>query len=175
MSMLAWALDLCALNAFELSRKVQPVGTASVSVREFKRRLAEALTSPTLQQRQHSNGVSKRKRVQSLVSAVGNIGSGHILTPNSTTNSSGQLKCLLCSMHGLQRRSRLGCASCERGFHVECFAAFQFRDVFLAEAIPSVREALDLVCAAAVGNQPFCVRTKSNKLITTVSDIGLPQ
>ncbi|KAG6974949.1 hypothetical protein JG688_00002810, partial [Phytophthora aleatoria] len=87
MSMLAWALDLCALNAFELSRKVQPVGTASVSVREFKRQLAEALTAPTLQQRQHSNGVSKRKRVQSLVSAVGNIGSGHILTPNSTTNS----------------------------------------------------------------------------------------
>ncbi|ETM97605.1 hypothetical protein PPTG_20034 [Phytophthora nicotianae INRA-310] len=175
MSMLTWALELCALNAFALLRKVHPTGAASVSVREFKRRLAEALTAPALQQRQHGEGVSKRKRVQSLVSVVGNIGSRHILTPNSTTKSSGQLKCLLCSMQGLQRRSRWGCASCERGFHVECFAAFHFRDVFLAAATPSVREALDHVCAAAAGNQPFCVRTKHNNSITPVSNIILPQ
>ncbi|KAG3020234.1 hypothetical protein PC128_g20221 [Phytophthora cactorum] len=89
MSMPTWALDLCALNAFALVRKVQPAGTASASVCEFKRRIAEALTAPALQQRHHGDGMSKRKRVQSLVSAVGNIGSGHILMPNSITTSSG--------------------------------------------------------------------------------------
>ncbi|KAG2759694.1 hypothetical protein PC116_g6192 [Phytophthora cactorum] len=175
MSMPTWALDLCALNAFALVRKVQPAGTASASVCEFKRRIAEALTAPALQQRHHGDGMSKRKRVQSLVSAVGNIGSGHILMPNSITTSSGQLKCILCSMRGLQRRSRWGRASCERGFLVECFAAFHFPDVFLAAATPSVRGALGLVWAAAAANQPFCVRTKSNKSITPIPDIGLPQ
>ncbi|KAF1795730.1 hypothetical protein GQ600_24849 [Phytophthora cactorum] len=53
MSMPTWALDLCALNAFALVRKVQPAGTASASVCEFKRRIAEALTAPALQQRHH--------------------------------------------------------------------------------------------------------------------------
>ncbi|KAE9309814.1 hypothetical protein PR003_g20422 [Phytophthora rubi] len=100
--------------------------------------------------------------------------SGHILTPNSTVESDGQLKCLLCRMRGFQKRSRWGCAVCQVGFHVECFAVFHFRDAFEHDSTPSVREALNLFCASAPGNGQFKTRTKKNKSITPLPMIRLP-
>jgi len=68
----------------------------------------------------------------------------------------------------------LGGVGCQRGFHVECFTAYHFRDVFAATAMPSVRSALDLVCASAAENNAFKTRNKPNQSITPVTELTFP-
>ncbi|KAG2898499.1 hypothetical protein PC115_g16839 [Phytophthora cactorum] len=48
-------------------------------------------------------------------------------------------------MRGKIKKSKYGCAKCERGFHVECFSAFHYQYVFIVR-YPALREALDAVC-----------------------------
>ncbi|KAG3068032.1 hypothetical protein PC122_g17116 [Phytophthora cactorum] len=56
-----------------------------------------------------------------------------------------RVKRLTKCMRGKIKKSKYGCAKCERGFHVECFSAFHYQYVFIVR-YPALREALDAVC-----------------------------
>lgn len=175
MSLFTWALDLCIINAFALLREIQPASARSVTLREFKRRIAEELTKKQTAITKQTREKKRGREASTVAGIVGGISSEHILTPNSTAYSDGWLKCMLCSIRGRQNRARWGCVACQRGFHVECFAAYHFQDVFKSSSTPSVRTALDLVCATATGNQAFKTRTRKNNTITPITMLSLPE
>jgi hypothetical protein len=113
MSLFTWALDLCVINAYALLNEVRPAAT-KIPLREFKIRIAEQLTAKQLAITSAQR--SKRKRADVNVSdVVGSITSNHVLTPNSTAHSDGQLKCKLCSIRGWQQRSRWGVSDASVG------------------------------------------------------------
>ncbi|KAK1942164.1 hypothetical protein P3T76_006486 [Phytophthora citrophthora] len=104
-----WMLDLCIIIiAFTLFNNVLPVGTQKVALHKLQRRIAEQVTAKQLAKTQTLRP-ERKSRGSAMTNAVGSIRSGHILTPNSTETSDGQLKCMLCNIRGLQRRSRYGC------------------------------------------------------------------
>ena len=54
----------------------------------------------------------------------------HVLIENKRINGRNQNSCFLCSMvynDGKRRTSKYGYIVCEKGFHVNCFAAYHYR------------------------------------------------
>lgn len=172
MSILTWALDLALINAFALFKKVAGVAAQRVTLREFKRRVADKLT--TVQQaRQEKERRRESVPGKPILDVVGADDSIHAITPNSTQFSAGKLTCYLCSLRGFTKKARFGCTGCHRGFHVPCFSAFHYRDALSSTSL-TVRSALDAVCAAASGGAVTHTRLKKNKTITYLDQLQLP-
>lgn len=153
-----WAMDLSLIKAFCLMKKIAPAECKHLSLREFKRRVAEQMTATHFRQvRRKHQAAPQRETVQAIVGADT---SQHILTPNSTKHSKAKLTCYLCSLRGLPKMSKYGCTACLRGYHVECFAAFHYRNAFTSESL-TIRSALDELIAAsdgtATGRARLCV------------------
>ncbi|OWZ04679.1 hypothetical protein PHMEG_00023377 [Phytophthora megakarya] len=172
MSILTWAIDLALINAFSLFKKVAGSAATRVTLREFKRRVAEKLTavqrSRMDKERRHQPATD-----QPLHEVVGADSSLHALTPNSKQHSTGKLTCYLCSLRGFSKKALFSCTGCHRGFHMPCFAAFHYRDA-LSSSCPNARSALDAVCAAASGDPLAQTRLKKNKTITYLDQLELP-
>ncbi|ETP21916.1 hypothetical protein F441_04668, partial [Phytophthora nicotianae CJ01A1] len=115
-----------------------------------------------------------QKRTHDVIDdVVGADESLHIITPNSTQHSNGKLTCYLCSLRGMARKSKYGCAKCERGFHVACFSAFHYKGVFQTNA-PHLQDALEAIARAPTGDPVAFTGKRRNRTITPVSQLTLP-
>jgi hypothetical protein len=157
MTLFTWLLDIATINAYPLLKRTT---TSSITLREFKRRIADSLTKSEKEARRLKARRDQKRQREALEDVVGADSSLHIITPNSTTNSNGKLACYLCSLRGLSKKSRYGCTKCERGFHVECFSAFHYQDVFKARS-PALRQALDAICRASTDDPVSFTRKRS--------------
>ncbi|KAG3071370.1 hypothetical protein PI125_g22766 [Phytophthora idaei] len=82
MTLFTWLIDLAIINAFALLK----TATSSIpTLREFKRRIADTLTSNEKDLRR------QRLRREALDEVVGADTSFHIVTPSSTKYSNGKL------------------------------------------------------------------------------------
>ncbi|POM69273.1 LOW QUALITY PROTEIN: Hypothetical protein PHPALM_14459 [Phytophthora palmivora] len=140
MTIFTWPLDTALINAYALLKRM---GEQVPTLREFKRKIADTLTRNERAIRRQQSRRQKKRQRETIDDFVGAVTSLHKITPNSTRNSSGKLKCYLC--RGISKKSKYSCTKCERGFHVECFSAFHYQDVFKARS-PALREALEAVC-----------------------------
>ncbi|POM78669.1 Hypothetical protein PHPALM_3774 [Phytophthora palmivora] len=138
MIIFTWLLDIALINAYTLLKRM---GEQVSTLREFKRKIADTLTRNEKAIRRQKSRRQKKRQRETIDEGVGAVTSLHITTPNSTRNSSGKLKCYLCSLRGISKKSKYGCTKCERGFHVECFSAFHYQDAFKARS-PALRETL---------------------------------
>ncbi|GMF54288.1 unnamed protein product [Phytophthora fragariaefolia] len=170
MTLFIWLLDMATINAYALLKKTT---TTSVTLHEFKIRIVESLTKNESAARLQKCRQEKKRQRESSEDIVGADTSLHIVTPNSTEHSNGKPKCYLCSLRGLSKKSAYGCTKCERGFHVECFSAFHYQDVFRARS-PALRTALDAVCRATTCEPVAVTRKRSSRSITSVEALTLP-
>ncbi|KAG6944004.1 hypothetical protein JG688_00017320 [Phytophthora aleatoria] len=108
MSLFTWAFDLCVINAFALLNQIRPADTRKITLREFKRRIAQQLTEKQTTITKQLRERKRRRNDSSVSNTIGGICSEHILTPNSKTQSDGWLTCMLCSIRGRQNRARWG-------------------------------------------------------------------
>ena len=72
----------------------------------------------------------------------------HVVTKNKFINGTNQIACFLCSMvhnDGKRRCSKYGCINCGKGFHVNCFAAYHYRNILngRAETIRTLIETVE--------------------------------
>ncbi|RLN74357.1 hypothetical protein BBJ28_00008624 [Nothophytophthora sp. Chile5] len=174
MSLFTWLLDLAVINAFALLREVNYEHWRNLTLREFKRRIAEEMTASELRAREDKRRRERSKRKQPICEVVGADSSLHIITPNSRLHSKGKLRCYLCSIRGLGKKALYGCTQCNRGFHIECFSVFHFRHAFRSNST-AVQRALDAVSAAASQNPEFKTRCRPNQSITPIEELTLPE
>ncbi|ETK85176.1 hypothetical protein L915_09965 [Phytophthora nicotianae] len=116
MNTLTWAMDMALINAFCIFNKVSGSACKRVTLREFKRRVAEQLTLP-----QRVRMERKRRPTppaETLQEIVGMDTSVHTITPNSTKFSKGKLVCYLCTLRGLSKK-----ASVREALDAVCAAA----------------------------------------------------
>lgn len=149
MSILTWAIDLALINAFALFQKVAGPGASRVTLREFKRRVAEKLTD-VQRARMEKSHRQQPAPTEPLNQVLGADDSLHTITPNSRQQSTGKLTCYLCSLRGFSKKVLFGCTGCHRGFHVAYFTAFHYRDALTSTSL-TFHSALDALCAAAAG------------------------
>ncbi|RLN49201.1 hypothetical protein BBJ28_00014775, partial [Nothophytophthora sp. Chile5] len=82
LSLLTWVLDLAVINAYALQRKLKSSGSAEIPLREFKRRLSEALTESEMLVKARLDRQRTRNEPETVADVVGTNASAHILTPN---------------------------------------------------------------------------------------------
>ncbi|KAE8909690.1 hypothetical protein PF003_g5947 [Phytophthora fragariae] len=115
----------------------------------------------------------KQRATETLEEIVGMDASLHMISPNSTEHSNGKLLCHLCSVRNIKKKSRYGCTKCEVGFHVECFTAFHNKDAL--KNSPQLRSALEALCRASTDDPVTFTRKKSNRTITPMEKLKLPE
>ncbi|POM81448.1 LOW QUALITY PROTEIN: Hypothetical protein PHPALM_576 [Phytophthora palmivora] len=169
MTIFMWLLDIALIKAYSLLKRM---GEQVPTLREFKWEIADTLTRSEKAIRSQQSHRQKKSQRETIDEVVGSVISMHIITPNSTRNSSGKLKCYLCSLRGISKKSKYGCSKCERGFHVECFSAFHYQDVFKPRS-PALRDALEAVCRATIDDPVPFTRNRLNRSITSVDDLTL--
>ncbi|POM67215.1 Hypothetical protein PHPALM_16827 [Phytophthora palmivora] len=157
------ALDLVPINTYSLFKTVAGPKAKRVTLRHFKQRVAEKLTTVLWVRL-----VNERRRelvTNELITVVaGADNSLHAITLNSKRYSTGNLTCYLCSLRGFSRKALIGCTGCHRGFHSEALSATSLK----------VHSALDAVCAAASGDPVAHTPLKKNKTIAYLDELGLP-
>ncbi|KUF95983.1 Bifunctional epoxide hydrolase 2 [Phytophthora nicotianae] len=173
MTIFTWMMDLAVINAHTLLTTVRPTATQGLALREFKRRIAEVLTSGERQNKTRRASQKKKRARETLDEIVGIDSSIHMITPNSTAHSSGKLLCHLCSLRNIKKKSRYGCTKCELGFHVECFTAFHNQAVL--QHSPQLRATLEVLCRASTEEPETFTRKKRNRTITPVEQLKLPE
>ena len=112
---------LITVTPYALYRVLQKPDLCDLKLREFKRRIAEAMTQGERKikaQKLRRENIKQQEAIQKVVDCDSSL---HMITPNSFNISNGKLTCYLCSLRSLNRKSKYGCMNCQRGFHVECF------------------------------------------------------
>ncbi|KAE8985733.1 hypothetical protein PR002_g22552 [Phytophthora rubi] len=114
MTMFTWALDLCVVNAYGLLRCLKGADPPGMTLREFKRRIVEALTAQERARRQKKRPVETPiAAAQSTAHAIASDTSNHYIT----TNQNGRvLECRLCREVGWKIKVCWGCTGCNEGF-----------------------------------------------------------
>lgn len=172
MTLLTWALDLPKLHAFALMKHIQTQSNPPRTLRQFKLRGCESLTSAQRAVRKRKD--AKRRRPEPLSGVVKGDTAHHVLTPNSTEHSSGKLVCYLCSLQGITSKSRFGCTQCLRGYHDGCFAVAHYKEAF-SISTPSVAQVLEVMRGDESGNAPSKTRLRVNNSVTPLHRLTLPQ
>ncbi|EGZ10404.1 hypothetical protein PHYSODRAFT_518952 [Phytophthora sojae] len=173
MSVFTWLLDISIINTYALERVIGGSASARVTLREFKREIADKLTRNEKTLKQQRDRRQQKRKAGALDEAVGSVDSLHIITPNSTEHSNGKLTCYLCSLRGMAKKAKYGCTKCERGFHVECFRAFHYEGAFRSNA-PQLQDALEAIARAPTGDPVAFTRKRSNRTIRPISERKLP-
>ncbi|POM60247.1 hypothetical protein PHPALM_30916 [Phytophthora palmivora] len=166
-SILTWVLDLVLINAYSLFEKIAGPKGKRVTLRHFKQRVAEKLTTvPRVR-------LAKERRRElvtneTITDVAGADNSLHAITPNSKRRLTGKLTFFEDSQGKLFWMHRL-----PSGVHMTCFSSFHYREALSATSL-TVRSALDAVCAAASGDPVAYTRPKKNKTMTYLDELGLP-
>ncbi|ETP50735.1 hypothetical protein F442_04006 [Phytophthora nicotianae P10297] len=152
MTMFTCALDLCP----------------GMTMREFKRRVVEELTS-----RERSRREKKRSgEIPAAVSSprvIVNATSDHHITTNKRGRD---LECRLCRELGLQVKVRYGCTGCKEGFHVDFFTAYYARDA-LNKDDPDMLKVQETLAEKSIGQPVHKTRVRSNNSITPLPELKL--
>ncbi|ETP17822.1 hypothetical protein F441_07844 [Phytophthora nicotianae CJ01A1] len=105
--MFTWMMDVTILNAYTLIKTTRPSAVEGLSTREFKRRIADILTSNEKQNKRRREVEAKKRATETLEEVVGMDTSLHMLTPNSTEDSSGKLVCHLCCLRNSKKEGSI--------------------------------------------------------------------
>ncbi|POM66674.1 Hypothetical protein PHPALM_17429 [Phytophthora palmivora] len=165
MTLFTWLLDMAAINAFALLKRIAE-GHPTLRIADTSTRSEKAIRWQQVRR-------NKKRQCEALDDVVRADASLHIITPNSTTHGNGKLKCYLCSLRRINKKAQFGYTTCERGFHVACFSAFHYQDVFKARS-SALRGALEAVCRATTGEPVAFTRNRTNRSITSVDALKLP-
>ncbi|ETL77356.1 hypothetical protein L917_21703, partial [Phytophthora nicotianae] len=113
MTMFTWLMDIAIINAHTLVKTIRPTTGKEISLREFKRKIADVLTSNEKQNKSRRDLQKKKRSQESLDEIIGMDTSLHMITPNSTDHSKGRLLCHLCSLRNIKKKAKYGCTKCE--------------------------------------------------------------
>ncbi|KAJ8577400.1 hypothetical protein ON010_g1814 [Phytophthora cinnamomi] len=174
MRLLTWVLDLSVINAFALMKHIETKEKPPKTLREFKRRVCESLTSSLRSITKRKEALSKRFHAEPFPSVSGVGNAVHVLTPNSRENSSAELVCRLYSLQGIKNsKSSLGCVNCKAGYHVACFVVAHHKNQF-DNPTPSVAKALQALHDAEVGQAQSKTHRRLNSSTTSLETLTLP-
>jgi hypothetical protein len=133
MSIFTMVMDLACSNGYAVACTLSSDYKEKVSFSEFKRRVAEQLTSSWIAGRPKTKEGGGRKRkttVDDQDSIDPNSLSTHILSENESRTYGKHSKvgdCFLCAIMGTEqtvsetRGSKLGCFECGQCYHIKCF------------------------------------------------------
>jgi hypothetical protein len=135
MSVFSMVMDLACSNGYAVGCTLSSEYKAEVTFSEFKRRVAEQLTSPWIAGRPKTKEGGGRKRKRNDQDSIDCL-STHILSENERRQNGVHLKCgdcFLCVIMGIEqtgskaRGSKYGCFQCGQCYHIECFNRMHHR------------------------------------------------
>jgi hypothetical protein len=138
MSVFTMIMDLACSNGYAVSCALSLNYKEKVTFREFKRRVADQMTSPWVisakQRRQKRTAGQKRKRTdpdteEAVDDAILDPLTSHILSDNALRKDGYRKdsECYLCAVMGKQytgidtKKTKMGCFKCQQCYHLKCF------------------------------------------------------
>lgn len=129
MSLFTFLLDASVQNAYAIQQAIPNASGPQPTVREFKRRIAEAFVVPLVERNVRRRTLIPVTSTQTNHEIAPHLESStHMLLENNAKKS---VQCFLCkvtSPKGKASKSIYSCAACRYSFHVNCFAFFHNRE-----------------------------------------------
>jgi hypothetical protein len=163
----------------ELSDDDNSLSDSKLSFKEFKRTICEQLVQPHLLQKEQRRNNNHAPSASTTVTALMDSSIGcqmqHVLVENKCINGINQISCFLCSMvhnDGKRRTSKYGCIVCEKGFHVNYFAAYHYRKALEGRA-GTIRTLIETIERTKLEDKKTPRKCKSAK-IESLDNLNLP-
>ena len=167
MSIFTFLLDASIQNAFTIMRTISAPVSATCSLREFKRRVAESLVTAWIEKCQ-------RRATLQQMSTSGNVHedslSSHQILETEGKRSTPCKLCKIMAPDGKRRAGMYSCAQCNAGFHVNCFTFYHRRDLLQS----SRPELYDKILLAVNGNGGQKRRDRKNNCTSDIGNASLP-
>ena len=135
MSILSWILDLSINNASAVYKQLKEERISylpNFTYKDFKRCIAEQLVLTQMDRRMATVP-------SSMHSVTCSENEPHILLKSSGPRP----RCFVCAACAYDVKVSQFCLGCERGFHINCFAAYHQRELFLKR--PEILQVLNQV------------------------------